>query len=172
MSDRPEEEALFVEQIPHLRRYARALMRDRDAAEDLLQDVLARAWSRIHLWRAGTNMRTWLFAIMHNLHANFVRNASRRPAPVELEPQLAHLGDRPRQSEDIELAALERALGELPPDQRAAVLLVGLEAMSYQEAADALGIPVGTVMSRLHRGRERLRRLLADGEQPRGGDGR
>lgn len=169
MSKRPQEEALFVEQIPHLRRYARALLRDRDAAEDLLQDVLARAWGRLHLWRAGTNMRTWLFAIMHNLHANFVRNSGRRPASVELEPQLPRLGERPRQTEDLELAALERALGELPPDQRSVVLLVGLEGLSYQEAADALGIPIGTVMSRLHRGRERLRQLLADGETP--GDG-
>lgn len=163
MSDRPEE-TLFVEQIPHLRRYARALLRDRDAAEDLLQDVLARAWSRLHLWQAGTNMRTWLFAIMHNLHANFIRNASRRPVAVELEPQLARLGEPARQSEDLELAVLERALGDLPPDQRAIVLLVGLEGLSYQQAADVLGIPVGTVMSRLHRGRERLRQLLADGE--------
>jgi RNA polymerase sigma-70 factor, ECF subfamily len=167
MSDRPEE-TLFVEQIPHLRRYARALLRDRDAAEDLLQDVLARAWSRLHLWQAGTNMRTWLFAIMHNLHANFVRSASRRPAAVELEPQLARLGEPARQFEDMELAVLERALGDLPPDQRAAVLLVGLEGLSYQEAADVLGIPIGTVMSRLHRGRERLRRLLADGEDDGG----
>lgn len=163
MSDRPEE-TLFVEQIPHLRRYARALLRDRDAAEDLLQDVLARAWSRLHLWQAGTNMRTWLFAIMHNLHANFIRNASRRPVAVELEPQLPRLGEPARQSEDLELAVLERALGDLPPDQRAIVLLVGLEGLSYQQAADVLGIPVGTVMSRLHRGRERLRQLLADGD--------
>jgi RNA polymerase sigma-70 factor (ECF subfamily) len=164
MSNRPEE-ALFVEQIPHLRRYARALLRDRDAAEDLLQDVLARAWSRLHLWRAGTNMRTWLFAIMHNLHANFVRNASRRPGAVELEPQLARLGEPARQSENLELAVLERALGDLPADQRAAVLLVGLEGLSYQEAADVLGIPIGTVMSRLHRGRERLRSLLVESER-------
>lgn len=170
MSNRPEE-ALFVEQIPHLRRYARALMRDRDAAEDLLQDVLARAWSRLHLWRAGTNMRTWLFAIMHNLHANFVRTTSRRPVAVDLEPQLARLGEAPRQSEDLELAVLERALGDLPADQRAAVLLVGLEGLSYQEAADVLGIPIGTVMSRLHRGRERLRVLLVASEAQGEGGG-
>lgn len=157
-SRRPEQ--LLVDQIPHLRRYARALLRDRDAAEDLLQDVLARAWSRLHLWRAGTNMRTWLFAIMHNLHANFVRDRSRRPTPVALEPQLTHLAARAQQADGLEVAAVEAALGELPIDQRAVVLLIGLEEFSYQEAAEALDVPIGTVMSRLHRGRERLRQLL------------
>ena len=159
MSDRPKER-LLVEQIPHLRRYARALLRDRDAAEDLLQDVLARAWSRLHLWQSGTNMRTWLFAIMHNLHANLVRGRKRRPAAVALEPQLAHLAEPARQHEDLELAALDRALGELPDEQRAVLLLVGLEGLSYQEAAELLAIPIGTVMSRLHRGRERLRQII------------
>jgi RNA polymerase sigma-70 factor, ECF subfamily len=169
MSDRPKEN-LLVEQIPNLRRYARALLRDRDAAEDLLQDVLARAWSRLHLWQTGTNMRTWLFAIMHNLHANLVRGQKRRPASVELEPQLAHLAEPARQHEDLELGALDRAMGDLPAEQRAAILLIGLEGMSYQEAADLLGVPIGTVMSRLHRGRERLRQIIIkrDAETPRG----
>ncbi len=168
MSDRPKEN-LLVEQIPHLRRYARALLRDRDAAEDLLQDVLARAWSRLHLWQTGTNMRTWLFAIMHNLHANLIRGHKRRPSSVALEPQLAQLAEPARQHEDLELAALDRALGALSDDQRAALLLVGLEGLSYQEAADLLGVPIGTVMSRLHRGRERLRQIISssNGEHAR-----
>ncbi|MBM3525564.1 MAG: sigma-70 family RNA polymerase sigma factor, partial [Alphaproteobacteria bacterium] len=131
----PRPEQLLVDQIPHLRRYARALLRDRDTAEDLLQDVLARAWSRLHLWRPGTNMRTWLFAIMHNLHAIFVRDRSRRPSPVALDPQLPRLSERARQADDLELAAVEAALAELPIDQRAVVLLIGLEGFSYQEAA-------------------------------------
>ena len=165
----PPPEQLLVDQIPHLRRYSRALMRDREVADDLLQDVLARAWSRLHLWRPGTNMRTWVFAIMHNLHANFVRDRSRRPTPVELDPSSPRLSDRARQADGLELAAVETALAELPVDQRAVLLLVGLEGFSYQEAADTLAIPVGTVMSRLHRGRERLRALLADGAAPKRG---
>jgi RNA polymerase sigma-70 factor (ECF subfamily) len=166
MGDRTHE-GLLVAQIPHLRRYARALLRDRDAAEDLLQDVLARAWSRLHLWRSGTNMRTWLFAIMHNLHANFVRDRKRRSPPAQLDEGGRSVADRARQHDDLELAALERALGQLPDEQRAVVLLVGLEELSYQEAADTLGVPVGTVMSRLHRGRERLRELIAADGAPR-----
>lgn len=168
MSNRRPEQ-LLVDQIPHLRRYARALLRDRDAAEDLLQDVLARAWSRLHLWRSGTNMRTWLFAIMHNLHANFVRDLSRRPAPVALDPQLPRLAERARQADHLELAAVEAALAELPVDQRAVVLLIGLEEFSYQEAAEALDVPIGTVMSRLHRGREKLRQILATRAMPQRG---
>src|SRR5215469_6852329 len=74
-----EDEHPIVAQIPHLRRYARALIGDRAMAEDLVQDSLERAWSRFHLWRTGSNLRTWLFSIMHNLHANLARNASRRP---------------------------------------------------------------------------------------------
>lgn len=119
------------------------------------------------MWRAGTNMRTWLFAIMHNLHANFVRDRSRRPTPVALEPQLAHLATRAQQADGLEVAAVEAALGDLPIDQRAVVLLIGLEEFSYQEAAEALDVPIGTVMSRLHRGRERLRQLLEAGAASR-----
>jgi RNA polymerase sigma-70 factor (ECF subfamily) len=153
-------------EIPHLRRYARALLRDRDAAEDLLQDVLARAWSRLHLWRPGTSLRTWLFAIMHNLHANQVRDRARRPAPAAVDDDHPAFATRAEQGDGLELAALEAALARLPEEQRAVVLLVGLEELSYGDAAAALGVPVGTVMSRLHRGREKLRAMLAEGGHP------
>lgn len=149
----------IIAQIPHLRRYARALLSDRAMAEDLVQDSLERAWSRFHLWREGSNLRTWLFTIMHNLHANLARNASRRPQSAPIDEDFA-LPVRPAQEDQLEVAAIETALDRLPEEQRQVVLLVGLEEMSYQEAAATLGIPVGTVMSRLHRGRERLRDML------------
>jgi RNA polymerase sigma-70 factor, ECF subfamily len=150
----------IVAQIPHLRRYARALLGDRAMAEDLVQDCLERAWSRLHLWREGSNLRTWLFTIMHNLHANAARSASRRPTTVPLDEPVAVAPTRPAQEDGLEVASIESALALLPDEQRQVVLLVGLEDMSYQEAAAALDVPIGTVMSRLHRGRERLRQLL------------
>jgi RNA polymerase sigma-70 factor, ECF subfamily len=150
----------IVAQIPHLRRYARALLGERTAAEDLVQDCLERAWSRFHLWRDGTNLRTWLFTIMHNLHANAMRSAARRPRQTTIDDNGLALPVRATQEDRLEVSAIERALAHLPEEQRQVVLLVGLEEMSYQEAATVLAIPIGTVMSRLHRGRERLRETL------------
>jgi RNA polymerase sigma-70 factor (ECF subfamily) len=151
----------IVAHIPHLRRYARALLGDRAMAEDLVQDCLERAWSRFHLWRDGSNLRTWLFTIMHNLHANAVRDGSRRPGLVSLDDSGAAFPIRATQEDRLDLAPVEDALARLSLDQRQVVLLVGIEDMSYQQAAEVLGVPIGTVMSRLHRGRERLRDLLA-----------
>jgi RNA polymerase sigma-70 factor (ECF subfamily) len=150
---------LVVEQVPSLRRYARALTGNREMAEDLVQDTLARALSRLHLWRPAASIRPWLFTIMHNLHLNDRRRAARGPISVA-EPQ-ALAADRADSRTLID--DLDRALVQLPDDQRAAVLLVGLEEMSYEEAARILAIPQGTLMSRLSRGREQLRRLM-DGD--------
>ncbi len=148
----------IVALIPRLRRYARALVGERAAADDLVQDTLERAWSKFHLYRRGTDLRAWLFTVMHNVYVNQVR-AARPGAPLEDEmPELA----RPaRQSDALELRDVERAIRALPPEQRAVLLLVALEDMSYDEAARALGIPIGTVMSRLSRAREKLRATLA-----------
>ena len=153
----------IIAQIPHLRRYARALLGDANLADDLVQDCLERAWSRLHLWREGSNLRTWLFAIMHNLHANSVRSAVRRPPPAPYDDVAFAVPSRATQEDALEVASLADALAHLPEEQRAVILLVGLEEMSYQEAASVLGVPIGTVMSRLHRGRERLRTLLTGG---------
>ena len=160
-----ESEHPIVAQIPHLRRYARALIGDRALADDLVQDSLERAWSRFHLWREGSNLRTWLFSIMHNLHANLARTASRRPRAAPLDDDVA-LPTRPTQEDQMEVAAIETALARLPDEQRQVILLVGLEEMTYQEAAEALDIPIGTVMSRLHRGRERMRELMTSSGGP------
>lgn len=130
-----------------------------------MQDCLERGLSRLHLWRPG-NLRAWLFTIMHNLNANARRRAGRSPVTVSLEA--VHLAPQtpPTQEDGLNLAALQRALQALPEEQRAMVLLVGLEGFSYAEAAKIVGVPIGTVMSRLHRGREQLRRQLAGGTSP------
>lgn len=148
------------QQLPRLRRYARALTRDVVAADDLVQDCLARALAKRHLWQPGTDLRAWLFTILHNQHVNQVRRALREGGAVmaeELDPMRA---SAPSQTKSLELRDLERALGQLPQEQRAVILLVGLEAMRYEEVAQILDVPVGTVRSRLSRGRETLRQLM------------
>ena len=146
-----------MQQVPALRRYARALTGDPSAADDLVQDCLERAWSRFHLFREDGNLRAWLFTIMHNLNANAARRASRRPRTVPFEHDRHAMPVSGNQEDRVAVAALSRALEDIPLEQREVVLLVGLEQMTYEEVARILDIPVGTVMSRLHRGRERLR---------------
>ncbi len=156
---------LIAEHIPRLRRYARALVGDRTRADDLVQDCLTRAWERLHLWQPGSDLRAWLFTIMHNLHVNDIRRRRNQPDFVPLDDDL----DAPlpaTQEDGLALRDLQAALAQLPLDQRAVVLLVGLEEMSYEQAAGTLGIPIGTVMSRLARGRERLRGLLSGSAGP------
>jgi len=147
----------LVELIPRLRRYARALVGDRATADDLVQDTLERAWAKLHLYRSGTDLRAWLFTVMHNVHVNRVRAI--RPTDM-LEDEMPELAQRPPQSDALVVRDLDRAIGRLPADQRAVLLLVTLEDMSYDEVARALDIPIGTVMSRLSRAREKLRMMM------------
>lgn len=148
------ERRAIVELIPRLRRYARALVGDRAAADDLVQDTLERAWIKFHLYRDGTDLRAWLFTVMHNVHVNRVR-AARNADPLDEEmPEMAQRGT---QGDALVLRDLERSIARLPDEQREVLLLVALEDMSYDEVARTLGIPIGTVMSRLSRAREKLR---------------
>lgn len=153
----------IVAEIPRLRRYARALAGDAVRADDLVQDTLERALSRFTLWRPG-NLRAWLFSIMHNVFVNQVK--APRPLAFPGDEAMPDLPVRATQADALELRDLSRALHKLSPEQREVLLLVGLEEMAYAEAAKVLGVPVGTVMSRLSRGRERLRALLAGGDLP------
>lgn len=156
----------LLDALPHLMRYARALTRDTDAADDLVQECAGRALSKLHLFKAGTNMRAWLFTVMHNLHAQNMRRLGRRMDKTSLEPEMEERhGSDGDQMGALTLRDLDRALSRLSDDQRAVVLLVGLEDMSYAETAEILEIPVGTVMSRLARGRERLKKIM-DGAEP------
>ena len=154
------ERSAILAELPRLRRYARALVGDRAAADDLVQDTLERAWSRLAQWRAGGDLRAWLFSIMHNLRVDQLRRPGLSTVAIDEEDCLAP--SRATQSDRLEVNDLEAALGQLPEEQRAVLLLVALEDMSYEEVAGALDIPLGTVMSRLSRGRERLR-LILDG---------
>jgi RNA polymerase sigma-70 factor, ECF subfamily len=158
----------LMEHAPRLRRYARALLNNRELADDLVQDTLERALSRIATFRSGSDLRAWLFAIMHNVFVNQVRRASARAQHVCVDSN--DIDERefavPSTSiQSLEVRDLDYALQRLPDDQREVVLLIGLEEMSYAEVAAALEIPIGTVMSRLSRGRERLRTLMS-GAQP------
>jgi RNA polymerase sigma-70 factor (ECF subfamily) len=149
--------------IPRLRRYALALTGNREAADDLTQDTLERAWRKRELWQPGTDLRAWLFTVMHNVYVNSARSA-RTTESLDEEGTAAeavhalHAGSLAESG--IVLFELRTALASLALEQREVVLLVGLEQMSYAEAATVLEVPIGTVMSRLSRGRERLRLLL------------
>lgn len=136
-------------------------MGDRSAADDLVQDTLERAWNRLHLWREGSDLRAWLFSIMHNLRVDQLRQPGLNTSPMDDE--WADAPVRGTQTDRLEIRDLESALMRLPLEQREVLLLVGLEDMSYEEVARTLGIPLGTVMSRLSRARERLRLILKTG---------
>lgn len=157
---------LIEEHIPRLRRYARALTGDLTRADDLVQDTLERAWSKFHLWRSGSDLRAWLFSIMHNVYVNGVRKNSAAPMLLPLEDDALDVPVRAGQDDGLQVRDLHAALGCLSYEQREVLLLVGLEEMRYQEVAKVLDVPLGTVMSRLSRGRERLRQIMAGGAVP------
>ena len=148
-------------EIPRLRRYARALTRNNEhTADDLVQDCLVRGLSKQHLWVEGTDLRAWLFTIMHNQYVNFVRRGVREGAAVPISDAEPSLTRAANQDGRLELRDLDRALALLPEEQRTVILLIGLEGMAYETAAEVVGVPVGTVRSRLSRGREELRKLM------------
>jgi RNA polymerase sigma-70 factor (ECF subfamily) len=150
---------LLEAQIPRLRRYARGLTRNASRADDLVQSCLTRAIAKQHLWQYGTDLRAWLFTILHHQHVNDVRRSIREGSQVMLEegPELTVQSNA---IPTLQLRDLEAALGKLQPEQRQVILLVGLEGMRYDEVASVLNVPVGTVRSRLSRGRDQLRRLM------------
>jgi RNA polymerase sigma-70 factor, ECF subfamily len=151
---------LLEAEIPRLRRYARALTRDASRADDMVQSCLLRAVAKQHLWQPGTDLRAWLFTILHNQNVNYVRRSVREGVTIPLEDVAPALTAASNVEASLELRDLELAIARLPQEQRQVILLVGLEGMGYEEAAKILGIPVGTVRSRLSRGRDSLRALL------------
>lgn len=151
---------LLEHEIPRLRRYARALTRDATRADDLVQSCLIRALEKSHLWQPGTDLRAWLFTILHNQHVNDVRRAVREGINVPVEDVAPVLTVPSTQGASLQLRDLDRAMARLPEEQRQVLLLVGLEGMRYEEVAIVLDVPVGTVRSRLSRGRDMLRHLM------------
>jgi RNA polymerase sigma-70 factor (ECF subfamily) len=151
--------AKVEKELPGLRRYATALLRGGSDADDLVQETVLRALDRMALFQPGTNLRAWLFTIMHNLRINAARR-TRREATGLSDEAAALLAVPERQGGAIALRDLRRALEELDEAHRSVLLLVGLEGLSYEEVADVLNLPMGTVRSRLSRARTRLRHLL------------
>ena len=152
-------DVLISGHIAHLRRYARALTGDTTRADDLVQDTLERAWVKFHLWQPALELRPWLFAIMHNIYVNQIRADLRRSRPVDGHDALP-AASRPNQTDLLEVSELQACLDRLPPEQREVLLLVSLESLDYAQVGRILGIPVGTVTSRLARARMRLRAML------------
>jgi RNA polymerase sigma-70 factor (ECF subfamily) len=135
------------------------MVHDPVAADDLVQDCLVRALGKIHLWEKGTDLRAWLFTILHNQHISLARQAARQRDIIELQNCKPGLSPSPGQMVRLELRDLERAIARLPEEQRSVILLVGLEGMRYDEVASVVNLPVGTVRSRVSRGRETLRMM-------------
>ena len=156
--------ARYVEkEIPHLRRFAHSLCGSAEEGDDLVQDALERAWRKRHLWRREGSVRGWLFRILYRVFLNSRRG--RKPPPEEMdESTLADPRHRNAPPQEMHLTAddLSRGLSSLPDAQRAAVVLVAIEGVSYDEAAATLDIPIGTLRSRLFRGRETLRENMND----------
>ena len=151
--------------VPALRRYARALTRNFDHADDLVQDCLERAISRRGLFRPGGPLRPWLFTMLTNIHRNARRSERRRGEMVDVDA-LPDLGTPAPQPGHLALVELDRAIGALPLDQKEALLLVTLEGLAYADAAAVLGIPTGTLMSRLGRARASLRQVTGTPQEP------
>jgi RNA polymerase sigma-70 factor, ECF subfamily len=154
------------EHIPRLRRYARSLTRDVARADDLVQDCLLRAIRKRHLFQPDTDLRAWLFTLLHNQYVNDVRRGVREGINIPVEDVASVLTAPATQDAGLQLRDFDRAMARLPEEQRQALLLNGLEGFPYEDVAAILDIPVGTVRSRLSRGRDALRYMLGR-EQPR-----
>lgn len=154
---------LIEPHIPALRRYAFALLRDRDRADDLVQDTLERALSRWLLRRPDGDVRAWLFAILRNLHVSRWRRDRRHGTTVDLDG-VATPSVAARQEAALEVHDVLAAMDQLPEEQKSLLLLVGVEDFSYDDAARILGMPIGTVMSRLSRARQKLRSVVETGK--------
>ena len=150
----------FETHLPRLRRYARALTGDYHAADDLVQDTLERGWKKLSLFRRGSRLDKWLMTIMHNVFVNQYR--SRQPQADPYHELNEEPSSRATQNDALELRDIRTALGQLPLEQREVLLLVTLEEYSYADTAKILGVPQGTVMSRLSRARAKLAKLLAN----------
>lgn len=167
----PDRAALIEAQIPGLRRFACGLLRgDREGADDLVQDTLERALSRWHLRRNERNVRGWLYTILYNRFLTNQHRLRRRGLHNALTEETQLPGVDGGQDAALEHRDLLRAFSVLPEEQRSVLLLIGVEDLSYEEAAAVLGVPIGTVMSRVSRGRERLRQFMygdSDGNSSR-----
>ena len=157
----------LVAAIPRLRRYARVLTGNATRAEDLVQDTLLRAWDKRRLWQVGSDLRAWLFTIMHNVYVNQCALARREAGTTSLDSDDEYSAawktvESGNQLDRVELRELAQQVGRLPAEQRDVLLLAVVEELRYKEIAATLEIPIGTVMSRLSRARNNLRRMAVE----------
>ncbi len=152
--------------IPALRRYARALMRDRDRADDLVQDCLERAVAKRHLWRGDGPVQAWLFRILINRYRDLQRQSPQPGHLVAIEDLTYEPAQGGNQEASLALREVQDAMARLPGDQREALLIVALEGKTFDQAASLLDIPKGTLMSRLARARATLRLLTGRSAGP------
>jgi RNA polymerase sigma-70 factor (ECF subfamily) len=164
--------ALIVAEIPRLRRYARFLVRDQELADDLVQECLTRAVAKLDTWEIGSNMRAWLFVILHNAYISHWRRVKRSPATVEMSPSDPALAVVGSQEQHLGMIDVQTAFNKLGEDHKQILLMVGVEGLRYEDAAAVLDLPVGTVRSRLFRARSALRQLLDGTEPARDGNGK
>ena len=155
--------AEMLKVLPRLQAFARVLTRNREAAEDLLQDTIVRALRAHRSFAPGTNMLAWLCTILRNQHVSGLRRRRHEAMPIEDLPDSA-VSVGPSQYDSIAISEIRRALLKLRPEHREVLLMVAAAGLSYGEAAEICGCAVGTVKSRVNRARNELRRLLAGGE--------
>lgn len=159
----------LADEIPHLRRFARGLARDSNLADDLVQDCVERALTRAYLYDGSRNLRTWLFTILRNIFINKVREERTRAANMAANAEEPAAPALAASQLDTVLAGQILAIVEgLPLEQREVLLLVAVEGLSYREAADVIGAPIGTMMSRLSRAREQLKLQIEGGQKAAG----
>lgn len=165
-SDRTDVKWLIAREIPHLRRYALILAGNPDLADDLVQDCLERAIRKHHLWKRHGAIRSWLYRILYNVFLNqsAKRNRLRKELPIDSEAVMP--AEPARQEEHLACKDIADAMRMLPNEQRAAIALTAVEGLSYDEAADILRIPIGTLRSRIARGRTQLQELYVQPDNP------
>jgi RNA polymerase sigma-70 factor (ECF subfamily) len=161
----------LVAALPRLRRYARVLTGDLNRADDLVQDTLARAWEKRQLWQSGSDLRAWLFTIMHNVHVNQYAIRKREFSESSMDADDGPMAGweipvRATQSDRLELLEVFVQIGRLPTEQREVLILAAVEELRYEDIARIQRVPIGTVMSRLNRAREKLRRMTNDVPAP------
>jgi RNA polymerase sigma-70 factor (ECF subfamily) len=150
-------------ELPYLRRFARALSGDAAVADDLVQDCVERAMNKSHLYDPARPLRAWLYAVLRNLYISSLRRTGRSTVVKTVEDlQYGEGAVAPEQENRLSAGSVTEALDRLAPQHREVIVLVALEEMSYRDVAEILGIPLGTVMSRLSRAREHLRQILED----------
>lgn len=152
----------LLEHIPNMRAFAMSLCGRADRADDLVQDALMKAWTKLDSFEPGTNMRAWLFTILRNAFYSELRKRRREVEDAD-GAMAATLATHPEQDGHMDFTDFRVALDQLPPDQREALILIGASGMSYEEAAEICDCAVGTVKSRVNRARQRLTEILSLG---------